>query len=123
MTVVQIFISKLPLSNSKQCKGHEFSIWNLIIRSPSEMKILIFDIVFSSWVNFIKKKSIINFLEVQKALGHLFFLGIPNFRFFKIKQVSIFCLLCSLTLFQLCVGYVYFFYYGQNLFSTAKFDQ
>ena len=64
--------------------------------------------VFSNWVNFSKKWSVINlfFYKFKELSIHLFF---SKFKSFLKKQVSFFFnFLAFITLFQLSVGYVFF---------------
>ena len=62
-----------PLSNSKIVKVTKSVIyfqvwkWKLIIIYPSEIKVLPIDPVFSNWVNFYKKVSIINCYTASKS--------------------------------------------------------
>ena len=57
-----------PLSNSKSVKVTKiFQKWKIIIRFPSEIKVLPFDPVFSNWVDFNKKVSIIDWSTNSKS--------------------------------------------------------
>ena len=68
-----------PLSNSKSVKVTKnvihfwFRKWKLIIRFHGEIKVLRIDPVFSNWVNFSLKMSIINCSTNSKSFRHLFF--------------------------------------------------
>ena len=56
-------------TEQKNCKGHEKHLinMNLIIRFPSEIKVLHIDPVISNWDNFNKKVSIINCYTNSKS--------------------------------------------------------
>ena len=77
---------------------------DIIIRFPSETKVLRMDPVFSSWVNFNNKL----FYKFKKLKSHLFFF----FEFQKLKalekkSVFFFSFLAFITFSQLLVGYVF----------------
>ena len=60
-------------TEQQNCKDHEkhdrpyFGKWKLMIRVNSEIKVLPIDPVFSNWVNFNKKLSIINCSKKSKS--------------------------------------------------------
>ena len=70
------------------------------------MKTLPIDLIFSTWLNVIKKRQSYVVLVIQKALrASIFFFETRKFRFFK--KVGLFlCLFAFITLFQSSIGYV-----------------
>ena len=62
----------LEQQKSKNVIDFLFRKWNLIIRFPSELQYLRIDPVFSNWVNFMKKLSIINYSR-NSLDGNVFF--------------------------------------------------
>ena len=105
---------QVSLSNSKIVKvtknDFQFRKWKLVIRFPGEIKILPIDPVFSNWVKFKKKVSIIIYSTNLKSFKAIYFFS-PKFKswsFLKKKQGSFFFqFLCIHILIQLSVGYVF----------------
>ena len=78
-----------------------------MITFHSEIKVLPIDPVFSNWVNFHKKVSIINISTNSKSVWQFIFFEIQKLKVCE-KKTSQFCFsfLAFITLFQLSVGYV-----------------
>ena len=92
----------------KNVIDYQFRKWNLIIRFRSKIKVLPLDSVFSNWVNFNEKRSIVYCSTNSKSFKAIyFFFRNSEVEDFK-KQVCVyFSFLEFITFFQFVVGYVF----------------
>ena len=81
----------------KNVIDYQFRKWNLIIRFRSKIKVLPLDSVFSNWVNFNEKRSIIYCSTNSKSFKAIyFFFEIQKLKILKNKSVFILVFLSSL---------------------------
>ena len=77
-------IEQQNIKVTKNVIDFQFRKWKLIIRFPSEIKVLRIDPVFSNWVNFNKKVPIINCSLNSKSFKAICFF------FFQIQKLKVF---------------------------------